>query len=92
MRDSDVSLIELQTVRVVNVDKTILGQPQTNFNRHRIGQNSMLLLESFVESLVNMPAPSNVKELQRFISTIAYYSKFMPHFATVAELLSLLLK
>ena len=38
-----------------------------------------------IDPIINMPQPTNVKQLQNFLGGVNYYSKFIPNMADIAK-------
>ena len=38
-----------------------------------------------IDPIINMPQPTNVKQLQSFLGAVNYYSKFIPNMADIAK-------
>ncbi|SGY32337.1 BQ5605_C002g01351 [Microbotryum silenes-dioicae] len=55
-----------------------------------IRQGQIGMSASKTECIVNMPPPTNKKELQRFLGTVEYNVRFLPHLADVAAPLTAL--
>lgn len=45
-----------------------------------------------VQAILNMPSPTNQKELQRFLGMVTYLSKFIPNFSSHTDVLRQILK
>ncbi|SGY12372.1 BQ5605_C011g06487 [Microbotryum silenes-dioicae] len=62
--------------------------------RHSLGreirQGQIGMSANKTESIVNMPPPTNKRELQRFLGTVEYNARFLPHLADVAAPLTAL--
>lgn len=76
----------------VRRDKCIIGQPEVEFNGHRVSASGVLPLQSNVDVIIGMPVPKNQKQLLRFLCTATYYMKFVSGFAALCEPLRQLLK
>ena len=57
----------------VNPDKCLLGQPELSFLGYRVTPEGTAPLDSKVKDIVNFPAPTDIKGLQRFLGMINYY-------------------
>ena len=68
----------------LRVDKCVIGASEVDFNGHRISGDGILPLQSNVQGIMDIPTPTNVKQLTRFICTATYYMKFVPSFAEIA--------
>jgi hypothetical protein len=76
----------------VRVDKCLIGKAEVDFNGYRVSAAGCRPLQSNVEAILKMPAPSEKRQLVRFLCTTAYYLKFLPHFSDLCEPLRALLK
>jgi transposase InsO family protein len=76
----------------LRVDKCVIGTREVEFNGHRISAADVLPLNSNVQGIMDIPTPTNAKQLLRFVCTVSYYAKFLPSFAEVAMPLRNLLK
>jgi len=76
----------------VRGDKCVIGVSEVEFNGHRVSASGILPLSSNIKALVEIPVPTNQKQLLRFMCTATYYLKFVSEFASMAEPLRRLLK
>lgn len=76
----------------VRASKCVLGVPEVEFNGHIVSANGIRPLQSNVQGIVDIPTPTNAKQLLRWICTTTYYMKFVPSFAEIATPLRALLK
>ena len=76
----------------LRVEKCVLGQSEVDFNGHRVSANGVRPLQSNVEALERIPAPTNQRQLSRFVGAATYYSKFVPRFAELCHSFRPLLK
>ena len=76
----------------VRADKCVIGQPEVEFNGHRVSAEGVRPLQSNVDAILNMPVPTDQRQLTRFLCTSAYYLKFLPRFADLCTPLRALLK
>ena len=63
---------------VVNRHKCVLGKPSLEFLGYRVDKDGISPLEDRVEVIRKTPAPTTVKELQRFLGMVNYYRRFVP--------------
>ena len=52
---------------------------------HLISANGIRPLKDKLDTIWDMPAPHNSKEVKQFLSLTAYYRKFVPHFADLSR-------
>lgn len=76
----------------VRKDKCIIGASEVDFNGHRISASGILPLSSNVDAIQRIPVPEDPRQLSRFVSTAAYYLKFVPEFAELCDPLRQLLR
>lgn len=76
----------------LRADKCVLGQPEVDFNGHRVSAAGVRPLQSNVEALKRIPAPSNQRQLSRFVGAATYYAKFVPRFSELCQPFRPLLK
>jgi hypothetical protein len=76
----------------LRVDKCVLGQPEVDFNGHRVSANGVRPLQSNVEALERIPTPTNRRQLSSFVGAATYYSRFVPRFADLIQSFRPLLK
>ena len=73
---------------VVNKEKCVLGQRQVDFLGHRITAEGISPLPERVKDIKDFPAPTNVKELQRFLGCVNFYRRFCPSLANIVACLN----
>ena len=66
--------------------------PFLDFLGHRISSDGIFMDPKKVSSILEWPAPTNIKELQSFLGFANYYRRFIPNFAKIAHPLNNLLK
>lgn len=76
----------------LRADKCVLGQPEVEFNGHRVSADGVKPLQSNVSALERIPPPSNQRQLSRFVGAATYYAKFVPLFAELCQPFRPLLK
>ncbi|XP_026688729.1 uncharacterized protein K02A2.6-like isoform X1 [Diaphorina citri] len=60
-----------------NKKKLQLGKSSVKFMGHIISKDGVLPQDSKIKAIENMQAPTNVKELQRFLGVVNYLGKFI---------------
>lgn len=68
------------------------GQSEVNFLRHLIDKDGISLLPEQVSAILNLPQPTSVRQVRRFIGVINYYRRFLPNCSTMLTPLTCLLK
>jgi hypothetical protein len=69
----------------VSPQKMVIGQPSVKFNGHLLSKDGVQPLQSNVAAILDMPKPSNPKEMQTLLGMCGYYTRFVPHFSTVCN-------
>ena len=76
----------------LNVDKCQLRQTTLTFLGQKIGPEGLLPDDSHVAAILNAPPPTDPTTLRSFLGLSAWYSKFVPNYATVVEPMRALLR
>ena len=76
----------------LNVDKCQLRRTTLSFLGQKIGPEGLLPDDSHVAAILNAPSPSDPATLRSFLGLSAWYSKFVPNYATVVEPMRALLR
>ncbi|KAL6463363.1 hypothetical protein MHYP_G00277540 [Metynnis hypsauchen] len=76
----------------LNADKCQLRQTTLSFLGQKIGPEGLLPDDSHVAAILNAPSPSDPATLRSFLGLSAWYSKFVPNYATVVEPMRALLR
>lgn len=76
----------------LNVDKCQLRQTILSFLGQKIGPDGLLPDDAHVAAILNAPSPSDPATLRSFLGLSAWYSKFVPNYATVVEPMRALLR
>jgi hypothetical protein len=71
----------------LNLKKCVWRQPQATFLGHKFGKDGVCLDPAKVKAIVDMLAPTNVKELQQIRRMInyLYIGMFIPNLATIMK-------
>lgn len=77
---------------IANKDKCEFCCAKIKYLGHYITPHGLELDPEKINSIANMPAPSNLKHLLSFIQMCSWYRRFVPNFAKVAEPLTRLTK
>jgi hypothetical protein len=86
-------LCRLRVARVrLNGDRTVLGVTELDFVGLHVSTQSVSPLQSNVDAVLKMAAPTSVKVLKSFLGSVGFYMRFIPDFATTAEPLYELLR
>ena len=89
-RDHDKKLREFlmrcrdQGIRL-NKRKTELRKSEINFLGHRITSEGLKPDPNKIKAIVEMKAPCDVKEVQRFNGMVNYLARFLPNLSTIIE-------
>ena len=76
----------------VNLMKSDFCHATVQYLGHVVGQGQTKPVMAKVEAIVEFPAPTNKRELMRFLGMAGYYRKYCPNFSTVANPMTELLK
>lgn len=76
---------------VVNTAKCVFGASTVTFLGYQISASGTAPLESKVNSIADVPPPTTVRELRRFLGMINFYRRFLPHAAEIQAPLNALL-
>lgn len=71
----------------INPNKCQLGVTSIEFLGCNIDQNGITPNQSKIQAINDFPAPTSVKQLQRFLGLINYYHRFVPKMAALNALL-----
>ena len=58
---------------------------QIHYLGHLISEEGIQPLPEKLESITNMPAPKNVREIKQFLGLAGYYRKFVPRFSDLSR-------
>lgn len=72
----------------VKPSKCVLGYFQLPFLGHVVGHGQISPDPSKIQSIRECSRPSSKKQVRSFLGLVGYYRKFIPHFSTVAAVLS----
>jgi hypothetical protein len=76
----------------LNFKKSKLFQKEVLWLGHWVSAKGVRLDQGKVKAIQSLPAPTSVKQVQRFLGSLNYYRRFLKQFATVAAPLYELLK
>lgn len=76
----------------VDPKKIQSGKSEVNVLSFIVSKNSVKLNPNKISSVLEMPSPTNKKELQQILNLSGYYRKFIPNYAEKAAILTDLLK
>lgn len=65
----------------INAVKCVFGQQSVKYLKHTIDAEGIRPTEEKVEAILNIPRPTVVKDLRRFVNMVNYYRRFIPHAA-----------
>ena len=74
------------------LSKCQFHQKQIKYLGYEISKNSLKPLQSNVEALLKVPAPTDLKSLRGFLGKANYYTKFLPNRAVLFHPLYQLLR
>jgi hypothetical protein len=73
-------------------DKTVFAVEELDFAGFHVSVQGVSPLRSNVEAVQAIKEPTNTRLLRSFLGSVGFYSKFIPHFADIAEPLYELLR
>ena len=68
-----------------NKEKMKLRQDSVRYMGHLLTADGLKADPEKVKAVLNMPKPTNVKEVQRLVGFVNYLAKFLPQLSTVCE-------
>ena len=73
---------------VINLKKSVFAKAQVTYLGHVVGQGQVLPREAKVKAILDLPVPTNKRELRRTLGMTGFYRKFVYNFSDfVAPLL-----
>ena len=69
----------------VNKSKCLFFANEIEYIGFLIEKNGIRVNPRKIDPIINMPQPTNVKQLQSFLGAVNYYSKFIPNMADIAK-------
>ena len=82
----------LKNIEILNVLGATVNKSKCLFLANEIGyigflidKNGIRVNPRKIDPIINMPQPTNVKQLQSFLGAVNYYSKFIPNMADIAK-------
>ena len=76
----------------LNEEKCSTSQPEIEFLGYRVSKDGIYPTTSNVSAILDLPIPKNTHELQTFLGTTNFYSRFVPNYGDVVEPLRKLLR
>ena len=76
----------------LNPAKCVFARTELIFLGHKVTGSGVKPDPSKISAIIDMPIPSTVKELQRFMGMVNYLGKFLPSLSKVSEPLRKLLE
>ncbi|CAF4890443.1 unnamed protein product [Rotaria sp. Silwood1] len=70
---------------VLNVSKCELAVEKVVVLGHTISATSITPTTDAIQAILDLPEPRTLKQANKFLGGLAYYRKFVPHFAALAE-------
>jgi Reverse transcriptase (RNA-dependent DNA polymerase) len=87
-----VSEILQQNGLIINPAKCVFAQASLEFLGHQVWSEGLALLDRHVAAVQEHPAPTDVKQLQRFIGFLNFYRRFLPGIAGILQPLTDMLR
>ena len=72
----------------VNLNKSEFGLARVTYLGHTVGQGQVKPVEAKISAISDFPAPTNKRQLMRFLCVDEYYRKFCPNFSAITESLT----
>jgi hypothetical protein len=69
----------------VNVEKTVIGASEVDFDGFSFSAGGGRPTASHTEALTQLKVPTNLKELRSFLGAVGFYMKFVDHYADIVE-------
>lgn len=63
----------------INASKCVFGLNEIDFLGHRVNEHGLTPLPDKVQAIASYKRPAIAKDLRRFIATINFYRRFLPH-------------
>lgn len=82
MKHLEAKSIDIRSAGLtINPEKCHVGMQSTQYLRFIVGQGEVKLVISKVQAITQVFAPSNKKEVQRFLGMVGYYGTFITQFS-----------
>ena len=75
----------------INPNKCVFGAESLDFLSHHVSSAGVTPLQNNVQVIQSFPKPTSQRKLRQFLGLINFYRRFIPHCATILQLLRLLL-
>lgn len=69
----------------ININKCVFLKSSVKYLGYLVDSNGYSPDNDKIQAINNIEVPANRKQLAKFISTISYYSKFIPNFQVIAK-------
>ncbi len=76
----------------INLEKCVFATPPLEILGHKISVTGAAPMADYAAEIENCPPPQDIKQLQRFLSTVNFYLRFLPNCAQVLKPLTDLLR
>ncbi|MEG2138194.1 MAG: reverse transcriptase domain-containing protein, partial [Oscillospiraceae bacterium] len=70
---------------IAQMDKCVFGRATIEFLGHTVSSSGLAPLPVHVSAVLDFPAPSTVKDLQRFLGMLNFYRRFVPKAAAILQ-------
>ena len=67
----------------INREKCLFGVPELEFLAHRISADGISPATKSVQTIIDFPTPTSVKQLQSYLGMVNYYHRFAPNIANL---------
>jgi len=69
---------------LLKAKKCELFQPEVSYLGHILSEKGIKTDQNKIDKILSWPIPNNVKEVKSWLGLVQYYSKYVPHMATIA--------
>ena len=69
----------------VNKNECLFFANETEYIEYLIDKNGIRVNPRKIHPIINIPQPTNIKQLQSFLGAVNYYPKFIPNMADIAK-------
>lgn len=76
----------------VGVDKCQFCRPQMKYLGYIVDRNGLHVDPEKVKAMLELPTPTNVREVRRVVGTFSWYRRFVPDFSTIVAPITALLR
>lgn len=67
----------------INAKKCVFGVPSLEFLGHQVNSEGISPLTTRVQAIKDLPKPTSVRQIQKFLGMVNYYHRFIPKIAKI---------